>query len=189
MDFGDRIDWGKEAERAAKEMPPDEQPGELHLNVLAAVKGVDAPSIVDCGCNIARFAPPFVAAGFKYVGIDQSEVALDIARRRYPGLAFCRTMLWDDWPSLYPKFDVALCNAVLQHNTHDEKRLILPRIAAAVRSGGVFAMQESTVHAETATQLRQDQWIAIVEEHGFKLATMWHRNDLDILDGYLFRRV
>jgi SAM-dependent methyltransferase len=206
--FGDEIDWGQEARRAVAQDPvgaPLSCP--MLEEIRAALRSpAGRPRIVDCGCNIGQFYPMFEAAGFEYVGLDQSTEALDIARRRWPRAQFLQCFLWDDWSGALAnaalaggiadesarhsvRFEVALCNAVLQHNTYPEKERILPRIAAAVLPGGLFAMQESTVLQETRTQLRQDQWIALVERHGFKLLKTWHRNELGVEDGYLFRRV
>lgn len=214
--FGDGIDWGKEAQRAATHdavgAPRTCPMLEYILEVIGPLP-VKPPRVVDCGCNIGQFYPMFGESGFVYVGLDQSETALEIARKRWPSGKFVRTFLWDDWLTALAveaagggapmviegepleiarqsvSFDVAICNAVLQHNTHPEKERILPRIAQAVKIGGLFAMQESTVLKETRTQLLQQQWINMVERFGFKLIRLWHPNELGIADGYLFRRV
>lgn len=187
--FGDGIDWGQEARRAAAADPPGATAGEMLLAIRDAIAEVPGPRIVDAGCNIGRFFPQFQAAGFEYVGVDQSAEALEIARQRFPGPRFELAFLWEDWPARTGRFDAALCNAVLQHNQHEEKRRILPRIAQAVRPGGVFGMQESTVRQTTATQLRQDEWIRLVEGFGFKLEKLFHKNPEGLEDGYLFRRL
>jgi trans-aconitate methyltransferase len=195
MNFGDGIDWNAEARRANKEGQPGNHVGELVRRVKEIViAGPQSrnmkPVLVDCGCNIGRFCPQVQAAELVYIGVDQADEALAIARKRYPGVSFVKSMLWDPWPRSVGPIDAAICNAVLQHNTHDEKRRILARIAEAVPAGGVFAMQESTVVQETKTQLRQGDWIKLVEGFGFKLHSMWHPNDeFGILDGYVFLRV
>lgn len=187
--FGDGIDWCLEAKRAAAAETPGVEPSELHFSLVAALGELKhQPRIVDCGCNIGRFYPAFKRAGFEYTGIDQSETALAIARERYPDVMFRLSFLWEDWPNCFAPFDVALCNAVLQHNRLEEKKQILPRIAQAVRPGGLFVMQESTVLEETPTQLLHAQWIALVEGFGFKFLKTWHKNELGIEDAYLFRR-
>ncbi len=194
--FGDGIDWTKEAQRAAAHDAvggPRTCPMLQHIMEALGPLPDCPPRVIDCGCNIGQFYPMFGESGFAYVGLDQSAEALAIAEKRWPVGRFIHAFLWDDWlagpAGAYAPFDVAICNAVLQHNTHSEKERILPRIAAAVRVDGLFAIQESTVLRETRTQLRQEQWIAMVERFGFKLLKTWHRNELDIEDGYLFRRV
>lgn len=187
--FGDGIDWGHEARRAAQEDPPGAAPGEMLLRIRSALLSLERPRLVDCGCNIGRFYEQFSAAGFEYVGIDQSEQALQIARERMPGVRFELSFLWDDWPARIGPCDAALANAVLQHNTHAEKRRILPRIAQVLRPGGIFGMQESTVERATATQLQHEQWVDLVESFGFQLLSTWHQNSLGFHDAYLFRRL
>lgn len=214
--FGDGIDWGKEAQRAAAHDAvgaPRTCP--MLQRIMEAMEPLPAnpPRVVDCGCNIGQFYPMFAESGFTYVGLDQSATALEIARKRWLAGKFVQAFLWDDWLTALAtetagggvptelgrgpldaarqsvSFDVAICNAVLQHNTYPEKERILPRISQAVKSGGLFAMQESTVLEETHTQLMQQQWINLVERHGFKLIRLWHPNEMGIADGYLFRRV
>lgn len=188
MKFGDGIDWDAEARRAAKEGMPGAKPGEMVALIMEAL-GEKRGKLVDCGCNIARFCPEVRAAGFEYIGVDQALEALTIAKSRYPEVKFVRSMLWDAWPGLAGQAVAAICNAVLQHNTHDEKRRILARVAEAVEPGGVFAMQESTVVAETKTQLRQGDWVKLVEGFGFELKKLWHPNqEFGVYDGYLFVR-
>lgn len=203
MSFGDGIDWNAEARRAEKDGMPGESANILTRHLVDALENrptlraagppADLPRrarIADCGCNIGRFYPAVKAVGLDYIGIDQAPEALVIARKRYPGAVFERAMLWDGWPTRTGAVDGAICNAVLQHNTHEEKRLILARIAEAVSIGGAFVMQESTVPVETKTQLRQGDWISLVESFGFQLKALWHPNDeFKILDGYVFRRV
>ncbi len=191
MKFGDGIDWDNEARRAAKETEAEFSGGGVRANALDLVlklKEVGADGrILDSGCNIARYCPPLREAGFVYVGVDQSPEALAIARKRYPDVEFVSSFLWDmkfDQP-----FDVVISMAVLQHNVMSEKRKILACIADAVKIGGHFAMQESTVLETTHTQLRQEQWIALVQEFGFRLLTTWHPNpEYNVNDAYLFIR-
>ena len=196
MTFGDGIDWNAEARRAAAAGMPGESPTELTERIAKVLKAREGyalytgAKVVDCGCNIARFYPAAKLAGFEYIGVDQAAEALVIARDRYPGIHLEQSMLWGDWPKKVGAVDAAFCNAVLQHNTLDEKRAILKQISYAVQPGGVFAMQESTVIVETKTQLQQGRWIELVEAFGFKLHSMWHPNaEYGILDGYVFVRV
>lgn len=190
--FGDGIDWNNEAVRAASETEHEHNMGGVRAVALELVQqlaavGCTGGRLLDCGCNIARYCPPLREAGFEYVGVDQAPKALQIAKWRYPGVEFVASMLWDmkfDKP-----FDVAISMAVLQHNLRDEKKRILARIAEAVRPGGYFAMQESTVLEETRTQLRQEQWIALVEGSGFRMLSGWHPNpEYGVHDAYLFQR-
>lgn len=183
--FGDGIDWAHEARRADA---ADQAAGGVpdHSEFLSRLKGPG--KVLDAGCNIGRYCPALMAAGFKYTGVDQSAEAIAIARQRNPKGVFIREFLWD--MEFSKPFDAAISFAVLQHNTLTEKKRILPRISAALKGGGQFAMIESTVLTETKTQLTQAGWIKLVEDHGFELVETWHPNpEYGIDDAYLFRRL
>ncbi len=190
MKFGDGIDWNAEARRAAAADDRNNAQG-----VVAKIDAIERlaehlPSrgrVLDAGSNIGRYCPAVLAAGFQYVGVDQAQEALAIARERNPNGVFVESFLWDMKFDIL--FDAALSFAVLQHNTLPEKQRILGRIAAAVRVGGYFVMMESTVLQETVTQLTQAGWISLVSGCGFELVTTWHPNpDYGVNDHYLFRR-
>lgn len=189
--FGDGIDWDAEARRAAAASEQEHANGGVRANALeltARLAQYGARGrLLDCGCNIARYYPPLREAGFEYTGVDQSQQALEIAHQRYPNIALVWSMLWS--MSFESQFDVAISMAVLQHNTHDEKNRIIHQIAKAVRTGGWFAMQESTVLNDTATQLTHQHWINTVEKHDFSLIDTWHPNpEYAVNDAYLFVR-
>jgi SAM-dependent methyltransferase len=188
MPFGDGIDWAAEARRAAAEdaARPSAPPGRFEFIDRLVGLLPERGRVLDAGCNIGRYCPGLVSAGFGYVGVDQSEEALTIARERNPGTEFRLGFLWDFIAET--PFDAAISLAVLQHNVLDEKERILPRIAAAVREGGIFLLSESTVHEETRTQLTHQGWIALVRRHGFELLGTWHQNELGFHDAYAFRR-
>lgn len=191
MSFGDGIDWDNEARRQAALTRDEYTTGGVRasaLELVAKFKIVGAgEKLLDCGCNIGRYCPPLREAGFQYVGVDQSQEALRICRERYPDVQFIHSFLWD--MVFEDRFDVAITMAVLQHNKYSEKERILGRIAAALRPGGLFAMQESTVLETTATQLRHEEWIDLVTRHGFDLVDTWHPNpEYGVHDAYLFRR-
>jgi SAM-dependent methyltransferase len=189
--FGDGIDWSNEARRAAAEdaKNPGFGTGRSELVDRLAALMPDGGTVLDAGCNIGRYCPLFQRAGFAYTGVDQSDEALALGRIANPDGVFVRSLLWEmEFPE---KFDAAVCFAVLQHNTHPEKERILPRIAAALRPGGIFVMNESTlpVH-QTATQLAHFEWIDIVTKYGFELIETWHPNpEYGIDDAYAFRRL
>lgn len=203
MSFGDGIDWDFEAQRSAR----DDQPVAHDAEVVQHMKRLcpEARLLLDAGCNIGNFCPLFTGAGYLYCGFDQSAIALNIARSRYPlpgGGVFIEGMLWDmpfeaaDDPVGHAPsgwhgggFDIVHVNAVLQHNRMEEKLRIMPRITAATRIGGLFVMAESTLPLETATQLTSEGWIALAERHGFALIETWHQNELGLDDTYAFRRV
>lgn len=198
--FGDGIDWDAEALAAVRSTAP--VPTVVVAKLRAALADVDRPALVDCGCNVGRFWIPVLDAGFDYSGVDQSAVALSAAKQAFidspRGGMTCgslvQAMLWDEWPRSFGRFfDAALCSAVLQHNHCADQWRILARVAEAVRPGGFFAMQETTLAAdegriEDSRCHSRATWARLVEEQGFELVDGWRvAGEQD--DGYLFRRI
>lgn len=144
------------------------------------------PRLLDCGCHVGRYIEMFQKAGFDYIGVDQSEKVIEIAKRYHPNDKFIASFLWDI--HFDKEFDVAVCVAVLQHNVLEEKKKILPKICKALKSGGIFFMAESTILKETKTQLTYKGWISLVESFGFRFIESFHKNDDGFEDKYIFRK-
>ena len=184
--FGDKNNWDAEADRAVRD-----DIDTLFYDSLPSVefiqKYVEVGDLIDCGCNVGRCVEAYTNAGFTYVGVDQSAHAVELARRFHPNNEFLVSFLWD--LTYDQEFDVAVCNAVLQHNTLEEKRRIIPAIYNSLKKGGVFFFAESTVEAPTETQLTYDGWIKLLESVGFVFLESEHENDIGVHDEYLFQRV
>ena len=58
-----------------------------------------------------------------------------------------------------------------------------------MKRGGFFLMRESTTPRDTVTQLTQENWIKLVERHGFSLVKLFHPNPAGVEDGYVFQKV
>lgn len=184
--FGDRIDWDEEANRILRE-DTDKlfYPRHVHIdNVLKNYKS--GGKVLDCGCHIGRFVEAFKNAGYDYVGIDQSEYAIEIAKRYHPNEMFLTMFLWD--MDFNEEFDVAFTNAVLQHNTNEEKKVILPRIYRSLKPDGVLFIRESTVLNNTNTQYSYYGWLDLMQQFGFYLLESWHENELGLYDNYIFAK-
>ncbi len=183
--FGDGVSWEN---HAVEVITQDRKPYHKHdsnSELLQRIKKYKTSGkLIDCGCHVGRWIDYFTEAGFEYTGIDQSQYAVNIAKRLRPKGRFYCMFLWD---MVYmEEFDVAVTNAVLQHNTHLEQRRIVPRIYDALKSGGIYYIAESTVLDETPTQRTYENWIKLMEEWGFKFLESWHPNKIGIEDHYLF---
>ncbi|MDD3474287.1 MAG: class I SAM-dependent methyltransferase [Candidatus Dojkabacteria bacterium] len=144
-------------------------------------------TLIDCGCNIGRWVEYFTKQNYDYTGVDQSEYAIKVAHQLHPNNKFINSLLWEiDFNNT---FDIAFFNAVLQHNTHEEKRKILPKVYQALKKDGVLIFKESTVKEQTETQFTQEEWISLVESYGFEFKESWHKNELGLEDNYIFRKV
>lgn len=189
MKFGDEISW----ENHVKELLTKEKDRLYYkFNKNDAIiqhirKYIQKGKLVDCGCHIGRWIRFFEDAGFVYTGVDQSSEAIKVALQYNPEGKFVNKFLWD--MNFNKEFDIAVCIAVLQHNTLPEKDIILPKIYKSLKKDGIFFITESTVPKETKTQLTYEGWIKLIEKHGFKFLESWHQNDCGLHDFYLFRRL
>jgi SAM-dependent methyltransferase len=142
---------------------------------------------VDLGCNYGGMAYHFLNAGIEYIGVDQSEAALDIARNKFPNLKFINSFLWDI--HFKEEFDIVLIQAVLQHNLHSEQERIIPRVFEMLKPGGVLNFTESTVlprdYAPPMNSRTNQGWIDLMEKHGFKYVKSWYYNAEKIPNIYL----
>lgn len=188
MKFGDEISW----ENHVRELLANEKDRLYYIfdennDIIKHLrKYIQKGKLVDCGCHIGRWIRFFEGAGFDYTGVDQSLEAIKIAQQYNPKGKFVNKFLWD--MDFKKEFDIAVCIAVLQHNTLKEKEMILPRINGALKKGGIFFITESTVLKETRTQLTYRGWIDLIERNGFKFLESWHINDCNIHDFYIFEK-
>lgn len=189
MKFGDRINWEKHiAEVLTNEKDKLFYKYNKNTDILKHIKKyIQKGKLIDCGCHIGRWTDVFTGAGFEYTGIDQSLEAIKIASQYHPDTKFINKFLWDI--DFNEEFDIAISIAVLQHNTLYEKTKILPKIYNALKKDGIFFMTESTVYEETKTQLTYDGWIDLIERNDFKFLESWHKNESNLDDHYLFRKL
>jgi SAM-dependent methyltransferase len=102
----------------------------------------DRPSaggaLLDVGCGAGQFAEAARRAGYRVTGLDQSRSQLDLARRRFPLVAFHPATLADFAPAAGRTFDVITAFQVLEHVARpvafvaEARRLLAP--------GGYFAV-------------------------------------------------
>jgi SAM-dependent methyltransferase len=132
----------------------DAAPGVLGLMRRA---GIHEGLVVDLGCGSGIWAAALVDAGYDVIGVDQSPALLEIARERAPGAQLVQGSL----------FDVKLppCNAVTAlgecFSYCVDKRagrpalaVVLRRIAAALRPGGLLVFDVMTPGSEPQTGRR-----------------------------------
>lgn len=185
MVFGDEIDWEnhiKEIFDSGDTVYYGKETGLEKLNRIKKHK--TSGKLLDCGCHIGRWINRFKENGYDYVGIDQSERAIKVAKEHIPDGTFIHSFLWD--MTFTEEFDVVHTNAVLQHNTLEEQELIMPKICQALRPGGILVITESTVDLQTKTQRTYEGWIDLASRNGLKFIESWHKNELGLDENYLF---
>jgi ubiquinone/menaquinone biosynthesis C-methylase UbiE len=99
--------------------------------------------VLDLGCGIGRFVPLFTEwMNYRYVGVDQSPSMIKKALETYPQQKFiCMNAMQLPFQNT---FDLVFTCAVLQHNRHEDKDKILPKIHQSLKPEGLFLMIENT---------------------------------------------
>jgi SAM-dependent methyltransferase len=94
------------------------------------------PNVAEVGCGDGRDAMDIVPRVSSYVGFDPSEKALELARRRLPGVRFVNgDALHSDYPE---NLDVVYAFASLLHVSKENSPAVYDRIAQALRVGGIL---------------------------------------------------
>jgi 2-polyprenyl-3-methyl-5-hydroxy-6-metoxy-1,4-benzoquinol methylase len=146
---------------------------------LAALPLADCPSassperegpVLDLGCGPGIQARAIADLGNEVVGIDVSEEAVEIARRRVPeGRFFTSDIYALPWAELDHGFDVVLAMEVIEHLYYP--RLLFQAARRCLRPGGTFIL--STPYHGYAKNLAisiLDKW----DGHLNALADGWH---------------
>ena len=195
--FGDEIDWDYHVDQVLEEdktmhnILHGTKDNYKHAMLARAIDYITTGSkkpykVADCGCHVGRFIKCFQHYGLDYTGFDQSLKALETARKISPDGNFVHSFLWDI--DVKEEYDIACCFAVLQHNTNEEKEIIIPKIYNMLKTGGVFFFTESTETENTRTQLTTECWIDLMDRNGFKLMETGHKNPIGFNDNYIFRK-
>lgn len=97
--------------------------------------------VLDLGCGSGLWRNLF--EGFGYIGADQNEAMIRVAKKRLPDDKFFVSNGMDlvfDGGS----FDVVFTAAVLQHNQNSDKVRVLAEIKRILRPGGFYICTENT---------------------------------------------
>jgi len=116
-------------------------------------KGRD--SILDVGCGGGRFCRAAAKRGWKTLGIDFSEVAIQSAREVELLPYGCDAL--EDAPREYGKFDVVTAFEVLEHQS-DIRRFLALVLAALSAHGRFFCTVPAWEHPDVRTAVRVD-WV------------------------------
>lgn len=95
--------------------------------------------VLDLGCGNGRFSEIF-PEDIDYIGVDNSEKMIEIAKKRYPKSKFC---LADALNLPFPEnfFDVIFSLAVIHHIPSEEFRLrFLKEAKRVLKPGGIFIL-------------------------------------------------
>jgi SAM-dependent methyltransferase len=110
---------------------------EPHIPRFAQFDSWGGKDVLEAGCGIATDGLQFARAGARYTGVDRSDVALDLARRRFelenqPGQFVLASVT--EVPFADESFDLAYSFGVLHHVPETEKAI--RELHRVLRPGG-----------------------------------------------------
>lgn len=146
---------------------------EDNYRALAGECGPEA-RVLDLACGEGCLAP--YLPGRTLVGVDYSEVALDLNRRLFPG-AYAELLAGDlrrldALPLAAGSFDAVVCSLSLMYLVDDDLVSCLRAVHGLLRPGGAFAFTYPAVHAlrpanATAAELPPAELRALLAAQGF----------------------
>lgn len=191
--FGDKQDWDAfaiECLKNHKHGRPTYRSVLKATEILSRYISLTDKSLLDCGCNVGHWSSDFTKLSMEVVGVDQSSVAIDNAKKLYPHIKFMCNYLWD--LKFDSEFDVLITVTVLQHNTLPEQKRLLPCLYKALKPGGLMLNIEGggptvPTEQELSNPMRTTHsvigWIDLIASNGFKLV------EYQEPEWYLFRKV
>jgi ubiquinone/menaquinone biosynthesis C-methylase UbiE len=161
--------WDNHAEEQTVGNPNPHKVSEDYI-LRKTLKQLGIKIAVDLGCGGGLWRDLF--AGFTYIGIDQSPNMIAHAKKR--GLKDSESfLLMDTWtkiPLPDNSVDLVFTAAVLQHNKHEDKKVMLEEMKRILKPNGYYMCTENT--------FRTDNYMTT-----FRNLKSWNEN-LD--DGYTF---
>ena len=187
------VNWNNDALRAAAAKYPYTS-GEVFKYFKDLVK--PNARVLEVGCQIASWIWAWwqTEPTIQYEGLDWSDVALEIAQKRYgenginigaykPAIFHhmdARDMNFNE------EYDIIFTHTFFQHTSVETKDIAVPKIHQALKKGGLLIMQENTSYDSLGTWLKPG-WINYFTERGFELV-----RDHDIGGGgtgFVFRKL
>ncbi|MFN7493234.1 MAG: class I SAM-dependent methyltransferase [Cyclobacteriaceae bacterium] len=90
-----------------------------HINAQIKIlaKNCDLKKLLDVGCATGYYSDAFQKIGFEVTGLDYSDVAVKLAKEKFPRCHFVQMNGFE--PEFTSKFDVIFCKGFSGFNTHD----------------------------------------------------------------------
>lgn len=141
--FADEYDQQHRANIAVTGEGP-EYFSEYKIQEFARIIGPDRKALLDFGSGTGNSIPWFQKyfPASALTGVDVSQKSLDLAQRRFPGLANGVLMQGDKIPADSNTFDAAFSACVFHHIDHDEHVKWLAELHRTVRPGGMLTIFE-----------------------------------------------
>jgi SAM-dependent methyltransferase len=111
----------------------------LALPAMVAWRDLAPRTALDLGAGIGRLSQPLREAGYNYLGVEVSPIAVTRARKSYPGVEMQIADLRKF--KSYRQFDLIVCSYVLVHVVDDvDWHRVLDNVAAMLGPDGRFIL-------------------------------------------------
>jgi tRNA (cmo5U34)-methyltransferase len=160
--------------------------------VARATNGVEAHAALELGIGTGETARRVRALhpSASWTGIDASESMLGRAREAMPGADLRRGRLEEQLPE--GPFDLVVSALAVHHLNGAGKRDLFRRVAAAVRSGGLFVLgdvviperpEDAQIEIDWVVDLpdRADDQLDWLDYAGFDAELVWSHRDLAVM--------
>ncbi len=149
----------------------------------------DGDTVLDLGCGNGRLYQIFADLQVRYVGIDQSEELIALAKKKFPEARFLVGNMLDTRVT-EQSVDVVYCIAAFQHIPTTELRLqVLREIKRVLKPGGTLIMTNWNLYSDWARKKytgdeQGDYYIPWKTSFGKNLGTRYYHGFLleELLD-------
>jgi len=136
--------------------------------VLAILKDIQNCSVVDVGCgfgDLYLYMQKYKRIPKRYIGIDNIEEFVEIAKERTKQEILCKDVLYDK----LPKADYYICNGALNTLTKFESFLFIKRAMQHSKKGFVFNFLEGKKESDVYNYIAYNELEEIVDQFGGKI--------------------
>lgn len=156
--------WDREAERAWKN---DAHHSSFTVPVNQLILShVPKGQVLDAGCSIGKHLLNFKRLGYEPVGVEQSEVACEYARILNADVPVHHMRLQEmPWIG---RFVLVHTSAVLQHNIHERKRILLAKFREVLQPDGFYLLTENIGPDGFGNSFSLEGWRKFLDENGFR---------------------
>ena len=139
----------------------------------------DGFKILDLGCGSGRLYHLFEEfQGVEYVGVDQSEGQIEVAREQFPELDF-QVAEMTELPFSDNEFDIIYCVATFHHLPDEASRIkSLNEMKRVLKSGGHIIMTNWNLNSKTTKKMVEKRKF---KKDGQDVMVPWLNSDGDIL--------
>jgi ubiquinone/menaquinone biosynthesis C-methylase UbiE len=160
-------------QKAQTSFPYEESVGST-IHILIDKYSSSGSNLLDYGCGTGLWNSILQFKDINYTGVDQNSDMINFAKERLidKNVNLIQSS-WNTLPFLNNTFDIVFTHAVLQHNLHADKNIVLPEINRILNQKGFLICIENTLTPENIS------WHGVDHSLGYQE---------DISDGYSFTK-